>query len=180
MKQQSRERLQMRYAILAADYVEVFCLKHGFDFDGWVGDEIGGMGSFGDFYFNYDVIRYDIDHNVRKGTLIRWYDAELQHNAEREVPQHINYSSWCKGLRHKDLGKKRRLTVAQKEELARIQEKQNALKEEIKRLCEKSNPFRQVVGDENCTNSFMDNMLFCNKCDRITKHEYAVCTECNN
>ena len=158
----SNERLRMRFAILAADYIEVFSRKQGIDFDGWVGDEIGGVACFGDFFFNYDQIRYDIDHNIRKGTIVKWYYADTEHNIDREERQHINYSSWCKGLRHKDLNKKRRFTAEEKVAIEALREKVDAQRKE----------FLDSIKD--------NNILFCMKCDRLTEHCNGVCTECNN
>lgn len=150
------ERLRLRFIMVATDYIQAFEQKHKIDFDRWIADDIGGIAEFGDYYFNYDDIRFDIDNNIRKSTILKWYNADLEHNVGRQEQQHINYSNWCKGLRHKDLGKKKRLTKSEKEELIKIQERINKLKDDIK-----------------C-------MGFCNKCDRITKHENEMCTECHN
>ena len=125
------ERLKLRYEFIVADYVEAFTKKHNWDFNGWIGNDIGGVAEFADYFFNFDVIRYDIDNNIRKSTILKWYDADLEHNQDRSEPQHINYSSYCKGLRHKDLNKKRRMTKEQKEELDKLQEKIEELRQEI-------------------------------------------------
>ena len=125
------ERLRLRFIIVVTDYIHAFEKKHKIYFDGWVGNDVGGIAEFGDYFFNYDDIRYDIDNNIRKSMILKWYNADLEHNMDREERQHINYSSYCKGLRHKDLNKKRRITKEQKEELDKLQEQIEVLKQEI-------------------------------------------------
>lgn len=152
----SNNRLQMRFALLAADYIEAFTTKHKVDFDGWVGECIGGIACFGDYYFNFDDIRYDVDYNVRGRKIFRWLEEGVEHNFGREEPQHINYENYCLGLRYKNLNKKKRFTKEQKQEQEILRAKIEGLKEEIER------------------------MGLCNTCDKITVFDNGVCTECNN
>lgn len=110
----NKERLRLRYIIVKEDYIELFCNKQGFYYN-YDGD--GEIIEIADYFFNFEDIRYDIDNDVRKGLILKWYDEGVEHNMNRDEPQHINYSSYCKGLRYKDLNKKRRLTKSEKEDL---------------------------------------------------------------
>lgn len=122
-------KLRLRYQFIVEDYVEAFCTKQGFNYD--YCNDLVPIIEIWDYFFNFEDIRYDIDNNIKKGLILKWYNADLEHNMDREERQHINYSSYCKGLRHKDLNKKRRMTKEQKEELDKLQEKIEVLKQEI-------------------------------------------------
>lgn len=92
------KELKNTYESVCNEYVHHFCDKQEITFDGWVGDEIGGIAVCSDFYFNLHDIILDINLNQPKGQIINWYYDNLnEHMNENE--KYINYNSYIKGLR---------------------------------------------------------------------------------
>lgn len=92
------EKLKKDYEKICNEYIKLFCIKQEFLFDGFVGDEVGGIACCSDFFFNFSDIVWDVNAKIPKGVIIEWYDAQLE-NPEKA----INYYSYTKGLRHEDL-----------------------------------------------------------------------------
>ena len=92
--------LKKRYESICNDYVNAFAEKHEIEFDGWIGDMVGGTASFSDQYFFYisDIV-FDVNNECKKGLILQWQEDNVQND------QSINYSSYSKGLRHSDLKK---------------------------------------------------------------------------
>ena len=84
-----------------SDYINCFEQKHSISFDGWVGQEVGGVAMFGDFFFNYDDIRLDIDNKARKDLIFNWYDLVLEDNRSP------NYETWLIMHKPKRYGSKK-------------------------------------------------------------------------
>lgn len=101
------ELLQMRFIQCLSDYIELFEEKEEMPFNGFIGQEWGGICEFSDFTFHFDDIRYTIDNNLPKGLIIEWYYADLEYNQNKEVQDHIhiNLPSYHKGLRYETLNK---------------------------------------------------------------------------
>lgn len=78
-------------------YVDVFCTKHDIEFDFWVADLSGGIGQFGDFFFNFEDVRLDLETDQPKDEIFKWYDVALELNTENKFS--MNYYSWIKGAR---------------------------------------------------------------------------------
>lgn len=80
-------------------YVDFFCKKQEVDFNGWVADIKGSLAVFNDdFYITFEDIRLDLETNTRKGFIFKWYYDNLEHEDKT-----INYYSYIKGLRIKDI-----------------------------------------------------------------------------
>jgi len=95
--------LKQRYESVATAYLNKFIKKQDIDFDGWVGDDIGGIASFCcQYFFNLDDIRYDIDNNCKKGLILRWQEDGVEHHMKGNFDT-INYHSYFKGLRYENL-----------------------------------------------------------------------------
>jgi len=78
----------------------LFCEKQEVHKDNdtwWLGD-IGGVIEINDAYLNFDDIRLDIDTNQPKGNIFKWWWEN-----EYLEGKIINYQSYIKGLRVKDL-----------------------------------------------------------------------------
>lgn len=95
--------LKQTFDKLANDYVKCF-IKNYFTFsdgsqlDGyWVADEPGGMLEVGDYYFNYDTIRFCVDYDVDYDTLIKWYDYCLRVGMLDQSLPTPNIKFWVKG-----------------------------------------------------------------------------------
>lgn len=78
-------------------YIAAFEKKQGLKLEFWVADDIGGTACFGDWFFNFDDIRLDIDREVPADTILEWYDT-----IEHDKPS-VNYASYLKGMRAENL-----------------------------------------------------------------------------
>lgn len=78
--------LKSMYTSVCDDYIAVFANKNDYEFDGWVGDIVGGMACFGDYCFSFDDIRLDVDKQTPAGELLRYTDAYAE----------CNYRTWLR------------------------------------------------------------------------------------
>lgn len=91
--------LKTNYEKIVQNYLEVFCQKQNCEFMYWIADEVGGVACFVNEYFiSFNDIRYDIDNNIEKGTIFKWYD-EIEYSIENK--KIINYQSYCQGFKIK-------------------------------------------------------------------------------
>lgn len=94
------KHLKTAYELICAEYIRKFTKKQKLSFDGWVGNQIGGIAEFiNQYFFNMDDIVYDINNKMPKDLIMEWQD----HCLENDI--NINYYSYSKGLRAKDLNK---------------------------------------------------------------------------
>lgn len=89
--------LKKQYEAVVNKYMELFCKKQEVDFEYWVGDDVGGVVEIADAFFDFNDIRYDIDTNQPENLIFEWYWELIESKIK------INYSSYSKGLRLKDL-----------------------------------------------------------------------------
>lgn len=95
----SKATLKQRYDSIIKEYAEAFLRKHNFQEDEEDGElydyEIDEKGWLwvGDYTFNMDDVRLDIDENAPKGLFIEWYDSNISLNCN------INYYSWIMNSR---------------------------------------------------------------------------------
>lgn len=95
----NKTTLKHRYDSIIKEYAKVFLRKHDFQEDeGLCEYEIDGKGWLwvGDYTFNMDDVRLDIDKDAPKGLFFEWYDAIMMNNRT------INYTSWLMGARYSD------------------------------------------------------------------------------
>ena len=95
-------KLKQQFEKVVDAYIEEFCKKQEIDMifkdaENWVIKDKGGIIDICDMFLSFDDIRLDIDQEAPKGLIIEWYWAN---DYEK---QSINYYSYIKGLRHKDL-----------------------------------------------------------------------------
>lgn len=77
-------------------YTDLFCLKQEVSSDGWIGEIKGGINCFADAYLSFEDIRLDLELEVPKGVIFKWYWDNIENGS-----QMINYHSYLKGLRVK-------------------------------------------------------------------------------
>lgn len=93
--------LKYCYELICAEYIKKFVKKNGISFDGWVGNHVGGIAEFiNQYFYSLDDIIYDINNKLPKDMIMEWQDHNLEHECN------INYRSYSKGLRAKDLNNK--------------------------------------------------------------------------
>ena len=91
--------LKKKYENVCNEYISRFCRKNELTFEGWVGNEIGGVAVFGDeFFFNFHDIVWDINSKQPQHLIIDWIYESIDN-----YPKSINYYSYTKGLRYSDL-----------------------------------------------------------------------------
>ena len=86
-------RLKFDYEQAVKNYVEFFCIKQQLEFDFWVADLIGMVANFGDYWFNFDDIRFDIDQEIEPNQIIEYHNYVVEHESK------LNYRSYTMGAR---------------------------------------------------------------------------------
>jgi hypothetical protein len=94
------EKLKRKYESVVDAYVKKFCIKHDLDADyvEWVGGK-GGVMEVCDYWFGFDDIRFDLEHDLPVGMIFEWHDASVDHSFCREH-RNINLRSWFMGARY--------------------------------------------------------------------------------
>ena len=86
--------LKQEYIDIVDKYLFAFIRKQNIKFDGWVGNDIGGVAQFIEqYYFDFDDIRMDIDNNVPKGIILDWQNDNIDNNSNDEGII-VNYKSY--------------------------------------------------------------------------------------
>jgi len=75
------------------DYIEFFEKKHGYELDYWLPHK-GEIACFGDFYFNFDDIRMDIEQERPEHEIFDWQDATLEWHYKGDKNATMNYDAW--------------------------------------------------------------------------------------
>ena len=83
-------KLQQQYHKIVNKYIRKFEKKQGMYFEYWVADRKGEVACFGDFFFEFSELRFDIDNNITVGKIIDW------HNYIGSFEGTINFENWLK------------------------------------------------------------------------------------
>lgn len=98
------KQINTQYTTACNAFVKAFCKKQGLEFDGWVGDEVGGIASFiHQYFFNLSDIVLDLNTRQPKGLILNWQTDGVDFNMFKENPHYINYKSYTLGLRYENL-----------------------------------------------------------------------------
>lgn len=106
MKTLRLNQLKKQYEFVCNEYIKKFANKQDLDFDGWVGDEVGGVAIFScEFYFNMHDIVLDINTKQKAGLILEWQSMSVEYNLLKPESERnfINYNSYIKGVRYMDL-----------------------------------------------------------------------------
>ena len=76
------------------EYIKAFCDKEEAEFEGWIGNDVGGIFWCADIALSFSDILIDINTNQPKGEITKWYSDNLQYPDNA-----INYKSYTMGLR---------------------------------------------------------------------------------
>lgn len=100
-----REKIIANYQLICNSIVDEFSQKHDLEFDGWVGDEVGGVASFiSQYFFKLSDMVLDLKTNQEKWFIMQWQDDTIAwRNDIFANGDYINYNSYIMGLRYKDL-----------------------------------------------------------------------------
>ena len=69
--------LKEQFNEITKEYVSLFSKKHDIEFDGWIGDNVGEIAFFADYFVDFEDIRYDIDNDIEEKKFFEWYDMEI-------------------------------------------------------------------------------------------------------
>lgn len=88
--------LSERFESVCDEYMEKFCLKHDLSmYYDWVGKNVGGVVTIGDYFINFDDIRLDIDTNAPEPCFFKWYDVALDYVTEHGTTEGcVNYKTY--------------------------------------------------------------------------------------
>ena len=106
LNKMSNDELQTQYENVCNEYVRRFCEKQDMEFDGWVGNEVGGIAGFASqYFFNMSDIILDMSTNQPVGFILDWQSDGVDFNLFKDKTEYINYNSYIMGLRYSDLSK---------------------------------------------------------------------------
>ena len=90
----------IQYESICNEIVKKFAKKQDIDFDGWVGNDVGGIAAFGGEYFlgMKDII-LDLKTKQKKGLILEWQNVIIEYAMSDPPKQPINYKSYTLGLR---------------------------------------------------------------------------------
>lgn len=95
----NREQAKDLYNSGCNAYLQLFCEKHGYDYedakDSWVANEVGGIACINDYFVDMQTIITDVEHCSDESEFIKWYDYCIE--ADEFGLTTPNYSSWLKG-----------------------------------------------------------------------------------
>jgi hypothetical protein len=94
--------LKEKYTAVCNEYLGVFQKKQSIVFDGWIGDEIGGICCFGDYFINFSDVVLDIDSEQPKELILKWQNDSIDWHLKGRT-EYINYKSYAMGIRFEDL-----------------------------------------------------------------------------
>lgn len=94
------ELIKRNYEKACDDYIKAFCNAYNLRNDTfWVADEVGGILSIGDYYFNFSDIKTAVDKQASDEELFAWYDYHILTGYDSGLKE-INLTSWLKGFPH--------------------------------------------------------------------------------
>ena len=89
--------VRAEYELVCDKYIELFSEKQGLEYEFWVGDTVGEVAYFPDYWFNFSDIVLDINNYVPEGLITEWQNESLL-NYDKGLK--INYYSYKNGLRY--------------------------------------------------------------------------------
>lgn len=104
MKTLKLKELNRQYEFVCNEWVQKFINKQQIEFDGWVGNEVGGMASFAcQYFFNLSDIILDLNTKQTKGNILNWQSEGVDFSMLSDKDHYINYKSYTMGLRYEHL-----------------------------------------------------------------------------
>ncbi len=83
-------KLKEQLHSVISQYIDIFCDKQEVELDSFVNDDMLGIALVSDFYLNISDIIYDIDNEVEKGKIFKWYYASIDAHP-KPFPNYKNY-----------------------------------------------------------------------------------------
>lgn len=102
MTPKEKQTLKSDYEKAIDAYVKAFCKKMEMRFGHWIGDEVGGLADFNDYFtLSFLDVKMCIDEDVTRDTLIEWYDYCVEVGSLGINASIPNLNSWLMGFRSK-------------------------------------------------------------------------------
>ena len=102
MTPKEKQTLKSDYEKAIDAYVKAFCKKMEMRFGHWIGDEVGGLADFNDYFtLSFLDVKMCIDEDVTRDTLIEWYDYCVEVGSLGINASIPNLNSWLMGFRRK-------------------------------------------------------------------------------
>lgn len=95
-------KLREKLDAVIVEYIKAFEKKHECDFEFAIFDDLTDMLCFGDNYFSFSDVAYDIDNNVEKGLIFKWQNEETKFDAHGNEYS-VNFRSYVMGFRSSDI-----------------------------------------------------------------------------
>ena len=95
------KELEKKYKDICNEYIAEFLDKHDLSINDyefnewWINNEVGGLVNLDDYTFNFDDIRYDVDHDIPGDQIFKWYWNRIE-RYELGLT-YMNYPAFCKG-----------------------------------------------------------------------------------
>lgn len=86
-----KEKLRTNYENACNNYIAEFERMSEFNFEGWIGNDVGGIALFGDYTIDFYDIVYIVDNDVLIDTFIDWHWFSVDYEECR-----INLRNYCK------------------------------------------------------------------------------------
>ena len=91
------------YRAACIDVLKEFSKKQDLEFDGWVGNEVGGIASFCmQYFFTMEDMCTDLVSKQKKGFILQWQNEGVEYCLGNKEEKHINYKSYIKGARYNE------------------------------------------------------------------------------
>ena len=78
-RKKMKKPLANQYENIVKRYIKAFKKKHDITFCFWVGDVVGDVCVFGDYYFDFIDVKFDIDSNPTP-SIFDWYNLRLEYS----------------------------------------------------------------------------------------------------
>lgn len=86
------KNLNKKYIKIINSYCNKFAKKYEIDFDGWVGNRVGEIAYFADYFFDFLEIKFCIDNNISFDYLNDWYYYVIEFYPKANC----NLENYCK------------------------------------------------------------------------------------
>jgi len=85
------KKIETDYNNAVEVYLKKFEEISGMDFDWWVGDRIGEVAGFAEYFFQFSDIKYLVDFSIKIDYLLEWSDFSVEFSK-----CYYNFESYCK------------------------------------------------------------------------------------
>lgn len=124
--------LKKDYEDAVSAYVRAFSKQMNMRFGGWIGDEVGGMADFDDYYsLDFADVKRCVDEGYEWDEVLEWYDYCVEAGMYGIATP--NLKSWMMGCPHLNGPEMERIRAASR----RVEEAKAALEAEIRELTQK-------------------------------------------